>query len=110
MTENNILHITENNINEFDKEIKKDNLTIVDFFAEWCGPCKMLSPIIEELAKDNKEINWIKVDVDDAQQISARYMISSIPTLVFLKNENVVHKSIGYKPKEEIEKLIKEYK
>lgn len=82
---------------EFDKLIKGEKV-LVDFFASWCGPCSMLAPLVEKVAKDDPTLTVIKVDVDSAEEIAAAYDISSIPTLIFFSNGVATKKSVGYIP------------
>lgn len=92
--------------NEFVNEIKS-GVTVVDFFATWCGPCKMISPILEELSEEMKgKVNFIKVDVDKSVDLADKYHISSIPTVVIFKNNENVNQFVGFLPKEEIKRLI----
>ena len=84
-------------------EIKDDGIVIVDFYATWCGPCQMLSPILEEL-KDKYKIE--KVNVDEQPDLARENGIMSIPTVFIYKDKQLINKFIGYKTKEEIEKLI----
>ena len=91
------------NKENFDIEIKTDGIVIVDFFATWCGPCQMLSPILEELSTTYKVC---KVNVDENQELAREYGIMSIPTVFIYKDGKQINKFIGYKTKEEIEKLI----
>ena len=80
----------------FDQVIKENKVILVDFWAEWCGPCRMIAPIIEELSKDFEGKALIgKVDVDLNNEISAKYGIRNIPTILFLKNGEVVDKQVG---------------
>nr|CAH7746475.1 unnamed protein product [Callosobruchus chinensis] len=67
-----------------------DQLVVVDFFATWCGPCKMISPKLEELAKEYSNVIILKVDVDECEDVAMEYNISSMPTFVFIKNKSVV--------------------
>lgn len=94
-----------NSIAEFDAEIKEGKV-LVDLFATWCGPCRMLSPIVDEVEKEHPEVKFIKVDVDELPQVAARYDVVSIPTLVVLENGNLVNKAVGFMPKPNLEKLI----
>ncbi|MCI1580897.1 MAG: thioredoxin [Clostridium beijerinckii] len=92
--------------NEFVNEIKS-GVTVVDFFATWCGPCKMISPILEELSEEMREkVNFIKIDVDKSVDLADEYHISSIPTVVIFKNNEKVNQFVGFLPKEEIKRLI----
>lgn len=90
------------------KALKSNKLTVVDFWATWCGPCRRVGPIVEELAKEYKgKVNIGKLDVDKNTNITIEYGITSIPTLLFIKNGKVVDKLIGGYPKSTIEKKIK---
>ncbi|MRY42756.1 thioredoxin [Parabacteroides distasonis] len=85
----------------------KSGVTVVDFFATWCGPCKMIAPILEELSEEMKEkVNFIKVDVDKSGDLADEYHISSIPTVAIFKNNENVNQFVGFLPKEEIKRLI----
>ena len=83
---------------EFDAAIAKGDV-LVDFWATWCGPCRMLAPVLEEVAKEHPELPIVKVDVDEAGDIAARFGISSIPTLIRFKDGQPVAKSLGFLPK-----------
>lgn len=86
--------------NNFDQLIKSDKLVIVDFWATWCGPCRMLSPVLDEVeAELSDKLEVVKVNVDDADEVAARYRIMSIPTLLFFKNGEIVDKTVGAMPK-----------
>lgn len=93
------------NKDNFEKEINEQGIVIVDFFATWCGPCQMLSPILEELSKNYKVC---KINVDENQDLAKEHGIMSIPTVFIYKDGNLINKFIGYKTKDEIEKLIEE--
>ncbi len=84
-------------------------LVVVDFFAEWCMPCLMVSPIIEELAEEMKEVKFVKINSDDNQDLSKEYNISSIPCLIIFKEGKEVDRILGAQPKENIEKKIKSW-
>ena len=86
-------------------DLLNSELVLVDFYASWCVPCKMLEPILEEL--DNK-ISIIKVDVDKFKNIALKYRIMSVPTIIFFKDKNVVKEVVGFHSKEELEKIINE--
>ncbi len=94
---------------EFVNEIN-DGLVLIDFYADWCGPCKMLTPILEEINKENKDVRIIKVNIDDSRFLASYYQIQSIPTLVLLKNGQFLNKMIGFRPKKMIEVLTEKGK
>ena len=88
---------TNSNFNEL---LQDSKLVVVDFWATWCGPCRMLSPILDEVEEEMKDkISVVKVNVDDADEIAAQFRIMSIPTLLFFKNGQVVDKTVDAMPK-----------
>lgn len=91
----------EGNKNNFESLIN-DSLVLVDFFATWCGPCKMLAPVLEEISNDQKNIKIVKIDVDKNEELSNRFGIMSVPTLLLFKDGNLIAKQNGYMPKEEL--------
>ena len=95
------------NSNEFNEEIK-EGVVFVDFFATWCGPCKILSPIVDEVSEEIKDVKFIKVDVDESNDIAATYNIMSIPTLMIFKDGNLVSKQMGLLPKSALIDFINE--
>ena len=98
-----IEHINETQqFNEFIKE----GTVLVDFFATWCGPCKMISPLIEALANEHPEIKVVKVDVDEAPGIAAKFQVQAIPTLYLIKEGKVVASQMGYMNKNQLENFI----
>lgn len=101
-----IEHANESNFNE----LINSDLVLVDFFATWCGPCKMLGPVLENLANENKSVKIVKVDVDEARDLARNYGIMSVPTLLLFKNGKELSKTAGYMPKELLEKWIEENK
>ena len=84
------------NAEEFNETIKS-GLTLVDFFAEWCGPCKMLGPVLEEVSKDYPDINFVKVNVDENMDLAGQFGIMSIPTVYIFKDGEVLTKMGGYR-------------
>ena len=96
-----------NSKEEFDKILEETNwIIIADFFATWCGPCKMLWPIIEELSEEHKEIKFIKIDVDEVPELAAEYQISSIPTVFLWYNHELKEGFLGAYPKDFYEEKI----
>ena len=93
------------NSNNFD-EIIKSGVVVVDFFANWCGPCKMLSPIIEEVSNEMNEVVFAKVNIDESNDIASKFGIMSIPTLIIFKNGNAVNKNVGFLSKSELKEFI----
>ena len=92
----------------FQQEVLNSEKTVlIDFYADWCGPCKMLSPVVEEVAQENTDIKVVKINVDNAQEIAIKYQIMSIPTLVVVKGGNEVTRSVGVVSKTEILEMIK---
>ena len=92
---------------EFNKFTDEGNV-VVDFYATWCGPCRMLAPIMEELSEENQSIKFAKLDVDEVSQVASRYMIASIPTLLFFKDGTLVETQIGFSSKEALQAKLKE--
>jgi len=102
---NKMLILTDVN---FEEEVLKSNLPVlVDFFATWCGPCKMMGPIVEELAKELEgKVKVVEVDVDKAPQSAEKYAIMSVPTLILFKNGQVVKQMVGFQSKADLVKEI----
>jgi thioredoxin 1 len=94
------LEITDGNITE---TLNSNKITLVDFWAPWCGPCRMLGPIIEDLAKDNTDVTIGKVNVDENSESAVKYSIRGIPTMVFFKDGKEVDKIVGIKSKAELQ-------
>ncbi|AMC94195.1 thioredoxin [Erysipelothrix larvae] len=90
----------------FDEAVK-EGVVLVDFYADWCGPCKMISPILKEVAESNKEnVKVVKVDVDADGELAQRFDVMSIPTLILFKDGKPVGRRTGFMPKPEVEKFI----
>lgn len=91
------------NSSEFSGLLQEDKLLVVDFFATWCGPCKKLSPTLDEVSKElGEQVNIVKVDVDESEDFAMDYGIRSVPTVLFFKNGQQVDKFVGALPKSEI--------
>lgn len=99
----NVIEISDKNIDEMIKSNKK---VIIDCYASWCGPCKMLSPIIDELAEETEDVKFYKINTDNNTETTNKYKVMTIPTLLFFENGELKQKSIGFKTKEEIKKLM----
>ncbi|MFV0479283.1 MAG: thioredoxin [Anaerorhabdus sp.] len=95
-------------VQEFDEIVAQQDALLIDFFAEWCGPCKMIAPILEELAISTPSVEIVKVDVDVLPEIAQRFEVMSIPTLCTFKGGVLKQKVVGFQPKPQLEKLIQE--
>lgn len=87
--------------------METEKVVVIDFWATWCGPCKMMAPVVEEVAKDYPDVRVCKVNVDEEPELSNAFKIVSIPTIVVIKNGEIIDSVVGYRPKEDIEKIIK---
>lgn len=98
------------NSETFDKSVAEDKATLIDFFAEWCGPCKMQTPILHKIADEySGKMNFGAVNVDEAEDIAAKYEVQSIPTLMVFKNGEVVKRAEGMKNENQLKEWLKEY-
>lgn len=96
-----------NKFNFDEKVLKSDKKVLVDFFATWCGPCKMLSPVLEETSKNYVgKVDFYKVDIDKDMELAKNYGVMSVPTVCIFENGKVVNKSIGFIDEDEIENLL----
>lgn len=100
-----ILKVTSENFEE--EVLKSDKTVLIDFYADWCGPCKMLSPIIESVANENEDIKVVKINVDNAQDLAIEYQVMSIPTIVVIKDGQEVNRTVGVVSKSQIEEMVK---
>lgn len=99
-----MLNITENN---FEQEVlRSDKKVIVDFWATWCGPCKMIAPILEELSNEHPEVTFAKVNVDEQAALCIKFKVVSIPTLIVFENGEAIDKVVGYRTKEELTEIL----
>ncbi|MFP4051196.1 MAG: thioredoxin [Thermoplasmata archaeon] len=102
------VEVTDDNLDEF---VEKYDLAAIDCWAAWCGPCKMMDPVIEELAEEMQgDVAFGKLNVDENKEVSSKYGISSIPTVLIFKDGEVVDKPIGAMPAKQLKQKIKEYK
>ena len=99
-----VIHVNEAEFRQ--KVLEASGTVLVDFWANWCGPCRMLAPVLEEVSAAHPELTVAKVDVDENMQLAAAYGVESIPMLLVFKNGQLVNKSIGFVSQPEIEKLI----
>lgn len=100
-----VLHITSENFEE--EVLQSDKPVLVDFWATWCGPCRMLAPTVEQIAAEREDIKVGKINVDEEQELAVKYGVMSIPTLVVLRNGQEVNRSVGVKPKSAILAMLK---
>ena len=99
-----VLHINKDN---FHKEVlDSDKPVLLDFFASWCGPCRMVGPILDEIAEEREDIKVCKVNIDEQPELAHRYRIMTIPTLMVLKDGNIIEQSVGAKPKHQILAMV----
>ena len=87
--------------------LTKEGLVLVDFYADWCGPCQMLTPVLEELSKKNENLKIVKINVDEFQQLAVQNKVLSIPAIKIYKDGKLVNQAVGYQELEDLEALIK---
>ena len=96
---------------DFSEEIERhEGLCVIDLYADWCGPCKMLAPMLEELEKEYPDVKFCKINVDEERELAAEFRVESIPMVAFVKNDTFLDMSVGLVPKEKLVSLLEEYK
>ena len=98
------MHINKDNFHQ--EVLNSEKPVLLDFFASWCGPCRMVGPILDEIAEEREDIKVCKVDIDEQPELASLYRVMSVPTLMVLKNGQIVDQSIGAKPKHQILAMV----
>ena len=98
-----VIHATKN---DFDKLLADNAVVLVDFWATWCGPCRMVGPVLEEIAEEHSDIKVGKINVDEEQELAAQFQIMSIPTLMVVKDGKITEKTMGARPKAQILSML----
>lgn len=95
------------NKNNFDSVKSGDKTVLLDFYADWCGPCRMVSPLVDEIAEENPQYVVGKINVDNEPELAQAFGVMSIPTLVIMKNGKIINQTVGARPKEQILDMLK---
>jgi thioredoxin 1 len=99
-----VININQNNFQE--EVLNSEKSVLLDFWASWCGPCRMVSPIVDEIAEERSDIKVGKINVDEKPELATQFQIMSIPTLIVIKNGKVVNQAVGVKPKDQILSML----
>ncbi len=99
-----VIKVTKDNFK--DEVMSSDKPVLIDFWASWCGPCKMLSPVVDEIAEENNGFKVCKINVDENPELASEYKVASIPTLIVFKNGKLINTSVGVRSKEDILKMV----
>ncbi len=99
-----VVEISDDNIAEI---LKENSKVLIDCYAPWCGPCRMLAPIIEQLASEHSDVKFCKINIDENDKVCLEYQIMSIPTILFFENGKLKKQTVGFQAKEELVELIK---
>ena len=94
------------NKNNFDSVKSSDKTVLLDFYADWCGPCRMVSPVVDEIAEDRDDLVVGKINVDDEPELANAFGVSSIPMLVVMKDGRIINQAVGARPKDQILKML----
>ncbi len=97
------------NQNEFNELIQEEGVQLVDFFATWCGPCKMVAPVLDQLEGEMPNVKFAKVDIDESLELAQQYQVTTVPTLAVIKNGKVQERIIGFVPKDQIKSAIEKH-
>lgn len=98
------INVNKNNFNEI--VINSEKPVLLDFWAPWCGPCRRVAPLVEEIAKERTDIKVVKVNVDEEKELATQFHVMSIPTMVVMKNGKIVNQSMGARPKKQILEML----
>lgn len=101
-----MLHLNINKENFKSEVLESNKPVLLDFFASWCGPCKMLSPVIDEIAAEREDVKVVKIDIDEQPELAAAYGVMSVPSLFVIKDGEIANKALGVRPKQQILGLL----
>lgn len=101
-----MLHLNINKENFKSEVLESNKPVLLDFFASWCGPCKMLSPIIDEIAAEREDVKVVKIDIDEQPELAAEYGVMSVPSLFVIKDGEIANRAMGVRPKQQILGLL----